>query len=99
MGRLAAGPLRWKPEARSQEPGARMDLRAFYRTIREIETGISEESVVIISRETPEGGRAGVRTDVPRGVAARLIAEDKAELAKPEAAAKVRAEGGARVKW
>jgi len=74
-----------------------MDLRAFYRTIREIETGISEESVVIISRETPEGGRAGVRTDVPRAVAARLIAEEKAELAKPEAAAKFRAEVEA--KW
>ena len=69
-----------------------MNLREYYRKIRGIEADIREESVVIISRETPDGGRAGLRTDVPRSVAARLIAEEKADLATPEEAAKFRAE-------
>ena len=69
-----------------------MDLRDYYRTIRRVMAGIKDESVVIVSRETPDGGRAGVRTDVPRELAARLIAEEKADLATAEEAAGFRAE-------
>jgi hypothetical protein len=68
-----------------------MDLRAYYQKIRRIEAGIAEAAVVVISRETSDGGRAGVMTDVPRGVAARLIADEKAELASAEEAAEFRA--------
>jgi hypothetical protein len=69
-----------------------MDLREYYRKIRAIETDIRDDSVVIVSRETPDGGRPGVATDVPRSVAARLIADEKAELATPEQAAAFRAD-------
>jgi hypothetical protein len=69
-----------------------MDLRAYYQNIRKIEAEIRENSVVVVSLETPDGGRAGVRTEVSRGVAARLITDGKAELAKDEDAAKFRAE-------
>jgi hypothetical protein len=69
-----------------------MDLRAYYQKIRKIEASIPEPVVVIISRETPDGGKAGVRSDVARLVAARLVAEEKAELASPEETAQFRAE-------
>src|SRR5258708_11694889 len=74
-----------------------MDLRGYYQKIRRIEADIHEPVVVIISREAPDGGRPGVKTDVSRAMAARLVAEEKAELASPEEAAKFRAEVEA--KW
>jgi hypothetical protein len=64
-----------------------MDLGAYYQKMRRIEAGIVEASVVVISRETADGGRAGVMTDVPRAVAAQLIADEKAELAPADDAA------------
>ena len=64
-----------------------MDLRIYYQTIRRIEAEIPEDSVVVVSLETSDGGRPGVRTEVPRAVAARLIVDQKAELASAEAAA------------
>ena len=69
-----------------------MDLRAFYQKIRKIESTINDPDVVIVSRETPDGGKAGVRTAVPRRLAARLIAEEKADLATPEQTAQFREE-------
>ena len=69
-----------------------MDLRAYYRRIRDIEAELQDDSVVIVSRETPDGGRAGVKCDVPRAVAARLIAEEQADLAAAEEAEAFRAE-------
>ena len=74
-----------------------MDLRAFYQTIRKITAEITEDAAVIISRETPDGGRAGVKTEVPREVAARMIAEGTADLASPEQAAEFRAAAEARL--
>lgn len=67
-----------------------MDLRAFYRKLREVEAGIGEEYPVVVSRETPDGGRAGVRSEVRREVAARLIVEGRARLATAEEAAEFR---------
>ncbi len=75
-----------------------MDLRNFYQTIRKIAAGIVEEAAVIISRDTSDGGRAGVSTEVPREVAARMIVEGKADLASPEQAAEFRAAAEARWK-
>jgi hypothetical protein len=75
-----------------------MDLRVYYQKIRKIEAGLSEPHVVIVSRDTPDGGKAGVKNDVPRALAARLIAEEKADLASPEQTAQFRAEAEARWK-
>ena len=75
-----------------------MDLRAFYQTIRKIAAEITEEAAVIISRETSDGGRAGVKTEVPREVAARMIAEGTADLASPEQTAEFRSTAEARWK-
>jgi hypothetical protein len=70
----------------------KMDLRKFYQRIRGIEAEVHEEFAVIVSRTTPDGGRAGVKCDVPRAVAARLVAEEKADLASPEEAERFRTE-------
>ena len=61
-----------------------MDLRAYYKKIREVESGLREQFVVLISHETPDGGKAGVRTQVPRHVASKLIVEGQARLATAE---------------
>ena len=74
-----------------------MDLRVYYQNIRKIESGLREADVVVVSRETPDGGKPGVKSDVPRSVAARLVAEERADLASPEEAAQFRLEVEA--KW
>jgi hypothetical protein len=69
-----------------------MDLRGYFRKIRNIEEEIAEPYVVVVSRETPDGGKPGVKTEVPRGLAARLIVEDQATLASAEETAEFKAE-------
>lgn len=63
-----------------------MDLRNYYRKIREARAGIPEEWPVLVSRATPEGGRAGVLLEASREVAARMMVEGTAELATPQQA-------------
>ena len=75
-----------------------MDLRAYYEKIRRIEALIDAVFAVVISRATPDGGRAGVRAELPRTMAARLIADGKADLANPEETAQFRSEAEARWK-
>ena len=67
-----------------------MDLRAYYRKVREVEASISEEHPVLVSLATPEGGKAGVRTEAPKAIAAKLIAEGRARLANAEEAEEFR---------
>lgn len=61
-----------------------MDLRGFYQRIREMESSIRSEHVVVMSLETPDGGKAGVCTEVGRLPAARLIVEQRARIATEE---------------
>lgn len=61
-----------------------MDLQVYYRKIRELEESLKDPSVVVVSLETPGGGRAGVRTEVARRIAARMIVEGGARLASAE---------------
>ncbi len=63
-----------------------MDLRSYYRKVRDAEATLTEEHVVVVSTETSEGGKAGVSTEVPRSIAARLIAEVRARVATEEEA-------------
>lgn len=73
-----------------------MDLQAYYRKIREKEAELAGDSVVVISLETTDGGRAGVSTEVRKGQAARLVVDGKARVASEEEAAGFRAEQAAR---
>ncbi len=63
-----------------------MELKVYYQKLRQVEASIAEPHVVISSMETPDGGRAGVLTEVPRALAARLIVEAGARLATAEEA-------------
>ena len=58
-----------------------MDLRAYFQKIRSIEATISSDPVVVVSLETPDGGKAGVFNQVSRSNAAELIAANRARLA------------------
>jgi endonuclease YncB( thermonuclease family) len=52
-----------------------MDLTVYYEKIREAKSKIKDEFVVATSMATPDGGRAGVCSEVPRAVAARMIVD------------------------
>jgi hypothetical protein len=67
-----------------------MDLRVFYQKMRQVEATLTEDDVVVISLETPEGGRAGVPGEVRKTVAARMIVEGRARLATAEEAREFR---------
>jgi hypothetical protein len=58
-----------------------MDLRAYYKKVREAEAELTGEHIVMVSFATSEGGKEGVRTEVGRSTAARLIAEGSARVA------------------
>lgn len=61
-----------------------MDLRSYYRKVREAEASLTGDSVVLVSLATSEGGKEGVKTEAPRLVAAKLIAEGRARVASDE---------------
>jgi hypothetical protein len=63
-----------------------MDLRSYYRKVREADATLTGQDIVMVSLDTSEGGRAGVRTEVPRMIAAKLIAELRARVATEEEA-------------
>ena len=67
-----------------------MDLRLFYQKLRKIEQEITDPHVLVVSHETPDGGRAGQKSEVPRGIAAKLIVEGRARLASAEEVAEHR---------
>ena len=58
-----------------------MDLKGYYRKLREIERGLREDYVLVRSLATPDGGIAGRLTEVAREVAARKVVDGLAELA------------------
>jgi hypothetical protein len=61
-----------------------MDLKAYYRKVREIETSIEDEFPVIKSIATEDGGQAGRLAEVTPAIAARMIHDGIAELATTE---------------
>ncbi|MBI3679013.1 MAG: hypothetical protein HY235_01175 [Acidobacteria bacterium] len=65
-----------------------MDIKGYYQKVKEVAQSLSGDYVVIVSRETPDGGKAGVKMEVSRSVAAKMIVGDKARIAdKVESAA------------
>ena len=61
-----------------------MDLRAYYQKIREIEARIAEAFAIVVSLETGDGGKAGIATEVSRGIAAKMVVEGIVRMAAPE---------------
>jgi hypothetical protein len=63
-----------------------MDLKGYYQKIRELERGFTDAYPVVVSQQTPDGGVAGVKTEVPGHLAAKMIAEGQARLASEQEA-------------
>ena len=57
-----------------------MDVRQYYRKLREIELGIVEPYVLVVSLETSDGGKPGIISEVSREQAAKLIVEGRVTL-------------------
>jgi hypothetical protein len=62
-----------------------MNLRSYFQKIREFETRIMEPFVVLVSEETSDGGKEGLLTEVPKSVAAKMIADGRGHLASEDA--------------
>jgi hypothetical protein len=63
-----------------------MDVRSYYKKVREAEATLTGEYMVMVSLATPEGGKDNVKTEVPKGIAAKLIAEGRSRVATAEEA-------------
>jgi|SRR5579859_189036 len=62
-----------------------MNLKTYYQKIRDIEQTIIEPYAVLESNETTDGGKEGLLTEVPRQLAAKMIADGRARLAPEHA--------------
>ena len=67
-----------------------MDVKRYYQKIRQIESTIAEAFAVVVSLETPDGGKAGKFTEVLPRVAAKMVVDGIANLATAEEAQRLR---------
>ncbi len=67
-----------------------MDLKVYYQKLRQVEASITEPQVVVVSLETADGGRAGVFSEAPRTVAAKMVVEGRGRLANETETAEFR---------
>ena len=58
-----------------------MDLRIYYQKIRNEKGKIADEFPIVVSNETPDGGKCGALTEVSRDLAAKLMVDGVARLA------------------
>jgi hypothetical protein len=63
-----------------------MDLRTYYQKIRDMQSTIPAQDVVVISKATDDGGKSGVPAEVSREVAAKMVVEGSAVLATADEA-------------
>jgi len=61
-----------------------MDLRGYYQKIKEVESKIADAFALIVSLESPDGGKAGTQTEVTRSLAAKMIVNGLAKLVTAE---------------
>ncbi len=61
-----------------------MDVKQYYRKLREIETTMSEPYALVVSLETSDGGKAGMVSEVSREMAARTIVEGRGVIANEQ---------------
>jgi len=59
-----------------------MDLKLYYQKIRDVEAKIPGAYVEVVSLATPDGGKGGMVTEVPRRIAAKMVVDGTAKLAK-----------------
>lgn len=68
-----------------------MDLRLYFQKVRTVEATIPGDHAVVVSLETPDGGREGQLSEVARAVAAKLVVQKKVRLASDDEAAQFKA--------
>lgn len=68
-----------------------MDLRAYYKKVRETEATLPSPHAVVVSLATSDGGTAGVTTEVSTQIAARMLVEGSARVATAEEGVEFRA--------
>jgi hypothetical protein len=64
--------------------GDAMDLKQYFRKVRQVEASITDTFPLVISLETPDGGKPGLASEVSREQAAKMIVEGRAMLASEE---------------
>ena|SRR5690242_4100303 len=67
-----------------------MDLKRYYQKIREVESTIVDTFAVVVSLETPDGGKGGTLTEVLPRVAAKMVVDGVAKLASKDEARRLR---------
>lgn len=60
-----------------------MDLTIYYQKIRDEQAKMTDDYPVVVSLETADGGKAGVRTEVPKALAARMLVDGVVREATP----------------
>jgi hypothetical protein len=58
-----------------------MDLRQYYQRIRDKQSEITEAYPIVVSNETPDGGKPGILTEVTPAIAAKMVVDGVARLA------------------
>lgn len=61
-----------------------MDIKQYYRKLREMEESLTDEFLLLVSLETPDGGKPGVVSEVARPLAAKLLVEGRSALANEQ---------------
>lgn len=61
-----------------------MDIRNYFQKVRQMREQLTGAFVVVVSEETPDGGKPGIKTEVDKAIAAQLIVEGRARVATDE---------------
>ena len=61
-----------------------MDLKQYFKKIKDTEESIAEPYLLIVSLETADGGKPGIVTEVSRREAAKALVEGRAATATDE---------------
>ena len=69
-----------------------MDLTIYYQKVRDEQSKFADEFPVVVSLDQQDGGKAGVQTEVPRALAAKMIVDGVARVASPAEAKAFREE-------
>jgi hypothetical protein len=75
-----------------------MDLKQYFKKIKDTEATVDEPYPLVVSLETPDGGKPGAIIEVSRREAARAIVEGRAVMASEEQKKSYFEQGAARRK-
>ena len=67
-----------------------MDLRVYYQRIRDTREKLTGDFYVVVSCETPDGGKAGICNEVSKELAAKMLVDGTATLANEDLATEFR---------